>query len=515
MSGESRRQARMVKRKRRRRCRLLRRRQAEAGIIVTSHPTRPNRVSSYQTIEEEEQARSEAVLNHARLIRQKLPELLEKLSQIPDPRNPLLLQHKLTTLMVYGILMFVFQTGSRRKTNEKFTAPAMKHALMQLFPDLESMPHHDTLFRLLAVIDPEKIEAAQVALVRELIRAKKLRDHRVAGRYVIAIDGTQKLVRDRPADDSWLERKVGAEGKKRTQYYVYVLEANLVSANGVSIPLMSEFLDYYKGDGEREKQDCEQRGFFRLAERMKRAFPSLPIMVVLDGLFPSGPVMSRCRKYRWRFMIVLKDGSLPYVWQEYEGLKRLLKPEERLSQRWGDRYQEFELINDIDYRYGENGNRRLTVHLAVCWERWEEVDENGNLSECVRKWAWVSDTPFCRETTHRRCNLGGRRRWSIEEGILVEKHQGYQYEHCYAEKWNAMRGYHYLMRIGHLLNVLACLSCALIAAFKERGAQGFIEWVSGTLSGRWLDFDRLHEKLNAPFQLRLVFPVPEPPVVIG
>lgn len=507
--------ARQMRRLRREAQRKLRRRQKKEGIATASHPTRPNRTSPYESVEEEEQQRTEAAVEHARLLREEFRTLLAELSQIPDPRNPVLLKHKLTTLMVYGILMFVLHGGSRRRTNEKFTAPAMKSALMELYPDLETIPHHETLRRLLAGIEPEGIEAAQVELVRSLIRDKKFSDYLVEHCYMIAFDGTQKMVRRLLPDDPWLERKVGAEGKKREQYYVYVLEANLVLSNGVSIPLMSEFLDYHKGDNEREKQDCEQRAFFRLSERLKEAFPRLPIMLLLDGLFAQGPVMRRCRDYNWHYMIVLQDGSLPHVWQEYHGLRRFLTEQDRLSQQWGDREQDFELVNDIEYCYGDNGRNRLTIHLAVCQESWKEVDREGKVVQRRSKWAWLSDLPFSRETVHVRCNLGGRRRWCIEEDFLVEKRQGYNYQHCYAENWNAMRGYHYLMRIGHLLNVLASFSSRLIAAFKERGPRGFIAWVSGTLSGRWLDLAKVQPRLTASFQLRLLFPVPPLPVLTG
>ena len=95
--------------------------------------------------------------------------------------------------------------------------------------------------------------------------------------------------------------------------------------------------DYHKGDNEREKQDCEQRAFYRLTERLKKSFPHLHILLLLDGLVAGGPVISRCRDYGWHFMIVLQDGCLPQVWQEYQGLKRLLSQEDRLSQRWADR----------------------------------------------------------------------------------------------------------------------------------------------------------------------------------
>src|SRR3990172_513443 len=279
----------------------------------------------------------------------------------------------------------------------------MQEALKGLFPDLESIPHHDTLYRLLARVKPERIEAAQVAVLRSLIRDKKFSDHLVEGCYLIAIDGTQKMVRRSLPDDAWLQREVGAEGKKRTQYYVYVLEANLVLSNGVSIPLMSEFLNYGKGDSEREKQDCEQRAFFRLAKRLKQAFPHLRIMLLLDGLFAIGPVMDRCRDYKWHFMIVLQDASLPQVWQEYQGLSTLLGTEDRLMQRWADRGQSFELLNDIDYRYGDNGRKRLTIHLVVCQESWEELDAEGKLVQRSSRWAWISDLPLSRTTLHLPC----------------------------------------------------------------------------------------------------------------
>jgi hypothetical protein len=222
--------------------RRKRRRQAQqAGSNQPSHTTRPNRTNCFETVEQEAQARSTAVIEQARLIRAQLPTLLDTLSQIPDPRNPMTIQHTLSTLMVYGILMFVLQTGSRRKTNEKMSAPAMKSALMELFPQLQSMPHHDTLWRLLKSIDPQGIEAAQVALVNALIRDKKFCDYQIEHHYLIALDGTQKLVRRLLPNESCLQREVGAEGSKWTQYYAYVLEANLALSNGITIPLMRLF----------------------------------------------------------------------------------------------------------------------------------------------------------------------------------------------------------------------------------------------------------------------------------
>ncbi len=54
--------------------------------------------------------------------------------------------------------------------------------------------------------------------------------------------------------------------------------------------------------------------------------------MLLDGLYPNGPVFEECRKKNWDFTIVLKDKSLKSVWDEYDGLKKLC-PENRRSMK--------------------------------------------------------------------------------------------------------------------------------------------------------------------------------------
>jgi len=73
--------------------------------------------------------------------------------------------------------------------------------------------------------------------------------------------------------------------------------------------------------------------------------------------------------------------------------------------------------------------------------------------------------------------VGARHRWAIEEGLLAEKRHGYHYEHCFAEDWNGMRRYHYLMRIGHLINILVWYSSALSAVVRSLGVRGLLEFI--------------------------------------
>lgn len=493
---------------RRRAARDLRQRQAASGLTRLPTATITNGKSEWTTVEEEKQARHEAVAEQIKVYRSVLPVLLRRLARIPDPRNPKTIKHKATVLMLYGVLAFVFQMSSRRDANRRMTRPMFQENLRLLFPELESLPHQDTLNRLLSDIEVDEIESIPMELIQRFIRQKKFYRYLISNCYPIAIDGTQKLVRDYCWTEQCLERQVqckeedGSAGT-RPQYYVYVLEANLAFANGMTIPLMSEFLSYTEGDQERNKQDCELKAFGRLAERIKSSFPRLSIMVLLDGLYPNGPVIELCRRNHWQFMIVLQNDSLPSVWEEARSLGRL-QHHNHLKRNWGNRRQHFQWVNDIEYRYGNNDRKKQLIHLVICQEVWEEVDAaTAKIVQETSRHAWISSEPLSRANVHERCNLGARHRWGIENSFLVEKRHGYQYEHCFSHNWNAMRGYHFLMRLAHLINVLAQNTAALARLIHRMGVRGLIQFLQETLSAPWLDANRIRVLLTSPFQLRL------------
>jgi hypothetical protein len=485
--------------------RRLREQQRACGLIPLARPSESNRKSEFQTVEEERAAREDATLEHARVIRTQLPRVLDQLSEIPDPRQPKKVRHKLALVVLYGILMFVYQMSSRREANRTMTRPMFLENLRSIFPELDELPHQDTLHRLLCEIEVDRLETVLCELVRDLIRKKKLRRYRVEGCYVIAIDGTQKIRRNELPDVHWQERQIQTADGSRPQYYVYVLEANLVLRGGVSIPLMSELLEYVDGDVDETKQDCELKAFYRLAERLNGLFPRLPVMLVLDGLYPSGPVFELCRRNGWQFMIVLPDRCLPSVWEEVHGLEKLLEKNERLRRTWGDRTQYFRWFNEIPYQYGPHSRKEQILHVVICEERWQEVPPGGEQPEEMRsRHVWISSEPLNQKNVVNRCNRAARQRWAIESCLLVEKRHGYQYEHCFARDWNAMRGYHYLMRLAHALSVLAQRSTALrMTAAGRLGPTALIEFVRQTLVGPWLDRVRVRAALSRPGQLRL------------
>ena len=182
--------------------------QQTRGLVAAERDCITNSKSEYQTVTEEKQARMTAVTEQLRVFQSNLPVLLRRLSKIPDPRNPKKIKYKLTLVMIYGILAFVFQMSSRREANEEMTRPMFVKNLKLLFPELEELPHADTLMRLLERIDVAEIERAQLDMVNSLMRKKKFNRYLIAGRYPIAIDGTQKFARNYLWSEECLERRI-------------------------------------------------------------------------------------------------------------------------------------------------------------------------------------------------------------------------------------------------------------------------------------------------------------------
>ncbi|CAB3394665.1 Druantia anti-phage system protein DruA [Kyrpidia spormannii] len=313
------------------------------------HPwTLPNRKSSYRNSEEERADRQTAVEAQLPVWRALLPGLMEKFSRIADPRRPGSIRHKLTVLLTFGLFMFIFQYASRRRANRELTRPTFWEHFREIFPEVETIPHMDTVQRILERINPGELEEVMTATVKRLLRSGRLKALLVEKQYVIAIDGTQKASRGQPWASEALHRR---HGENEVSSMAYALEASLVSPQGVVLPFLTEFCENAAEQQEFEKQDSELKACKRLLTRLRKMFPKLRILVVADGLYPNGPMMALCRDLHLDFMFVLPQSCLPSVWEEVKGLRKI-EPNER-RHRWGNREQIFWWINQIDYDFRE------------------------------------------------------------------------------------------------------------------------------------------------------------------
>jgi hypothetical protein len=209
--------------------------------------------------------------------------------------------------------------------------------------------------------------------------------------------------------------------------------------------------EFVENTGNDSKQDCELKAFYRIAAKIKAHFPRLPVMATIDGLFACGPLFRVCSEFGWKFMVVLKDGSLPTVNQEFECLTAL-QPENRVSYRYLDGKdlvkQELCWVKGIEYTDTEKTEH--TVDVIECLQT--RLEATGAVSANTFK--WVTNMGASRRNVIELANHGGRLRWKIEnEAFNVQKNGGYGLTHEYSKNENSSKIFHILMHYSFALFV--------------------------------------------------------------
>ncbi|MGH9914949.1 MAG: transposase family protein [Pyrinomonadaceae bacterium] len=418
------------------------------------------------------------------------------LAGVDDPRDPAKIIYPLPCLLFTGILMFLCHLAARRQIALKFRDNAPSAANFGRLFGVAQAPHGDTLNSAFTNIDPRQVQECVTRLVEILIRKKVLEQSRLFDQYyLIALDGTGIYSFAQRHCEHCLTRTHNG----KTTYYHYVLEAKLVTCDGFSFSLMSEFIENPQANP--TKQDCELNAFHRLAARLKQRFPRLPICLSLDGLFACGPVFLRCHDYNWRYVIVLKEDRLPSVYQEFVSLAKL-EPEEKLKERIlkpVEIKRNFRWVNGIQYCDSKGCDHLLNVIEL------RETKPKDGLSETTR-FIWLTDLFINQGNVRALAQQAGRDRWKIEnQGFNSQKHGGFALEHLYSHDYTSAKVFYFLLQIAHLFFQLM-VAGNLFKKYFPRGfgsLKNFAErlreaWRNSLLHAQVLPWlDQLH------FQIRL------------
>lgn len=414
-------------------------------------------------------------------------------SSIHDPRHPSFTIYPLPAVCFAVLLMFLFRLGSRRQINNLLRGNGPSEAKFQMLFNVDTCPHGDTANVLFGRLHPDEMQEVVCWMVETLIRKKVLDRYRFLGRYfMISIDGTGRLVFSERHCAHCLTRTQNG----KTTYYHPVLEAKLITFTGFAFSIMTEFIE---NPGKNpSKQDCELKAFYRLAARLKKRFPRLPICLHLDGLFAGGPTFALCDKYRWKYFVVLQEDDLPSVHEEFRALLPLA-PENHLSFLTGvqrEIRQNFCWMNDISYVDSEK--REHTLAVIECLETRPDTDGHSKTT----RFKWITNFNPKPNTVITLANQGGRLRWKIEnEGFNVQKNGGYALEHVFSRNATASKVFYYLLQIAHTIAQLIERGSLFRKAFPS--GVGSAKNIALRLLEAWRNFRLTHEQLDQMLSVRV------------
>lgn len=245
----------------------------------------------------------------------------------------------------------------RERKRELNTEEAIQNIAEICELELEEIPHCDTINDVFEKVKVEEIERIRKYMITKLIRGKMIQKYKIRDKYYhIIVDGTGLATSRKKYNENCLvKNKTDKNGKEYQEYSTYVLEAKLVVGEMV-FSIGSEFVENVNEN--ETKQDCETKAFKRLAEKIKKEYPKLKIIISGDALYANKPVLNICKEKGWKYIIRFKEGAIPSLYNEFETV--VAKANESTIKDYeyviGLDYQE-EKVNIIKYTDKKKRNR--------------------------------------------------------------------------------------------------------------------------------------------------------------
>lgn len=338
-----------------------------------------------------------------------------------------------------AIAMFMFKLDSRNEYDNVRKEPLFRKNYFRSFKlKLPSSDAIEDLFRLLTNNELEKLKAA---IIKELIKGKVFHKFRfLSKKYLISVDGSGVSA----YKSNYCEECTSKTSKNGiTTYFHNVLEAKLVTANDMSVSIATEWIRNEAGK-EYDKQDCELKAFIRLAAKIKKMYPRLPLVILADGLYANQTFFKVCQSNGWDFIVTFKEGNLPSVHQEMDLLPESAKHSNSryLVSNGCSKKQEFEWINHIEY---------CSFNLSVISCKETKTHIKSKQTE-ERTFTHITNLDID-STNYHLISYSGRMRWRIENSFDYLKNHGYNLGHKYSRvSFNAFKNYYQCMMIAHIIN---------------------------------------------------------------
>lgn len=383
-----------------------------------------------------------------------------------------------------AVYMYMLRCGSRNSMNENRSEKQYRRNYKQLFG--LRLPHLDTVDSVLERLEEDVLDKLKRDLIRMLMSKRVFHKYRMkTGHFTVAVDGSGVYKFDHePYPGCPYHKK-----KNGKTWYQNVLEAKLVTSNGFSISLGTEWM---VNEEVFTKQDCEYKAAMRLFKKLKSQYPRLQMCLLLDGLYAKDPIMKAIKSHGWEFIIVWKDKTMyskqDEVQAHREDGKVNMFEKEIIHDRLTKSISKYEYCCEkLDYK----GNSIYYLKQIESYTKLNDVSKNK-----TTKFVFMTSIA-CNATNNQELILAGRLRWKIEnEGFNAQKRQQYKLHHKINRKsLMAIKNYYNCLQIAHLFDQLFTMA---INGYAELWSTARKMWEYFTSALRMLQTHQIPINLTYP-----------------
>lgn len=361
------------------------------------------------------------------VINQYFPELIKKFNGLTDLRNQSYVKYQMKVIFIVRLMGLMCEMKSMQgMTRELNTEEAIQNIAEICRLELEEIPHCDTINDVFEKVKVEEIEKIRKYMITKLIRGKMIQKYKIRDKYYhVIVDGTGLATSRKKYNENCLvKNKTDKNGKEYQEYSTYVLEAKLVVGEMV-FSIGSEFVENVNED--ETKQDCETKAFKRLAEKIKKEYPKLKILISGDALYANKPVLDICKENGWKYIIRFKEGAIPSLYNEFETV--VAKANE-------SKIKDYEYVTGLDYQEEK-------VNIIKYTDKKKGTE-----------FVYITDLPITNKNIKTTINVG-RKRWKIEnEGFNIQKNGTFDIGHLYSKNQVAIKVHYLMIQIAHILRQL-------------------------------------------------------------
>ena len=358
------------------------------------------------------------------IINQYFPGLINKFEGLTDTRKQSYVKYKMKVIFIVRLMALMCEIKSMHELTREFnTEETIKNIAQICGLELDEIPHCDTISNVFENIKPEEIEKIRKYMINKMIRSKMLEKYKIRNKYYhVVFDGTGLATsRKKYNKNCIVKNKVDEKGNEYKEYSTYVLEAKLIVGEMV-LSIGSEFVE--NEDENVGKQDCEIQAFKRLAQKIKKEYPRLKIIVGADALYAKKTIIDICKSNGWKYIIRFKEGTIPTLYEEFKTIAKTENESKKAN---------YEYVTNIEYK-----EEKINVI--------KYIDKIKNT-----EFVYMTDLAISNKNIEETIKIG-RRRWKIEnEGFNVQKNGTFNISHLYSKNSISIKVHYLMIQIAHII----------------------------------------------------------------